>query len=72
MIFGNGKESFRREGRLSTYIRNGSFVDVWFERDGRRQMLRMPVKDLESVLSKSDFNDTVNGSVEFDTLISNV
>ena len=71
MISSNGKQSFVREGYRATLLRNCSFIEIWFKRKDRTraEWIRIPVSDLERILSKTEDSSGVKSSVEFDTPI---
>lgn len=63
VLSGHGK-SYYRVTKQCEFKRNGSFVDIWFEDDGRTKWIGIIIEDLRNFLVSSESRGT--GQINFD------
>lgn len=56
--------SYWRESKRCTFRRNGSFIDVWYEDDGRQKWLGLSERELRTFLDSGDAEG--EGLINFD------
>ncbi len=64
-----GSKTVERNGHVCTARKNGSFVDVWIERNGERFFIAIPRRDLTRMAAIRGHDSSIDVCVTYDEIV---